>query len=111
MICGAIRDQIDSRRNYMQLPIDECEEWIWDSLNCSDDCGFEYVKNGNKEFLIFNTNDFFADAKAIEKIRRITGMVLLQISTHRGYSQLWFGRYHDGGAAHDDDHKMPMHKL
>jgi hypothetical protein len=95
----------------MQLPIDECEEWIWESLNCPDDCGFEYVKNGNKEFLIFNTNDFFADAKAIEKIRKITGMVLLQIGTHRGYSQLWFGRYHDGSSGPHSNDNMPMHKL
>ena len=94
----------------MQLPIDECEEWIWDSLNLTDDCGFEYVMNGNKEFLIFNTNDFFADAKAIEKIRKITGMVLLQISTHRGYSQLWFGRYHDDSVLHRDDN-MSLHSL
>ena len=94
----------------MQLPIDECEEWIWDSLNWTDDCGFEYVMNGNKEFLIFNTNDFFADAKAIEKIRKITGMVLLQISTHRGYSQLWFGRYQDDSVLHRDDN-MSLHSL
>jgi hypothetical protein len=99
------------RRKYkqMQLPIDECEEWIWESLNCTDDCGFEYVKNGNKEFLIFNTNDFFADSKAIEKIRKTTGMVLLQISTHRGYSQLWFGRYHGNGSA--DRNNMSLHNL
>ena len=41
----------------------------------------------------FNTNDFFADAKALEKIRRMTGMELVQMSTHNGYTQLWFGRY------------------
>ncbi len=46
----------------MQLPIDECEEWIWDTLDSTKDCGFEYIKDGNKEFLIFNTNDFFADS-------------------------------------------------
>ena len=63
----------------MQLPIDECEEWIWQSLNCTKDCSFEYVKDENKEFLIFITNDFFADAKAIEKIRKTTGMGLIQI--------------------------------
>jgi len=80
----------------MQLPIDECEEWIWQSLNCTKDCSFEYVKDENKEFLIFITNDFFADAKAIEKIRKTTGMGLVQISTHQqGYSELWFGRYND----------------
>jgi hypothetical protein len=65
----------------MQLPIDECKEWIWESLNCTKDCSFEYVKDGNKEFLIFITNDFFADAKAIEKIRKTTGMGLVQISS------------------------------
>ncbi len=77
----------------MQLPIDECEEWIWDTLDSTKDCGFEYIKDGNKEFLIFNTNDFFADAKALEKIRKTTGMELVQMSTHNGYTQLWFGRY------------------
>jgi hypothetical protein len=78
----------------MQLPIDECEEWILESLNCARDCSFEYVRDENKEFLIFITNDFFADAKAIEKIRKTTGMGLVQIRTRQqGYSQLWFGRY------------------
>ena len=51
----------------MQLPIDQCEERIWDTLDCTKDCGFEYIKDRNKEFLIFNTNDFFADSKALEK--------------------------------------------
>ena len=45
----------------MQLAIDECEEWIWDTLDSTKDCGFEHIKDGNKEFLIFNTNDFFAE--------------------------------------------------
>ena len=40
-----------------------------------------------------NTNDFFADAKALDKIRKTTGMELVQMSTHNRYSQLWFGRY------------------
>jgi hypothetical protein len=65
-----------------QLPIDECEEWIWDTLDSTKDCGFEYIKDGNKESLIFNTNDFFADSKALEKIRRTTKMQLVQMSTH-----------------------------
>ena len=77
----------------MQLPIDECEEWIWDTLDSTKDFGFEYIKDGDREFLIFNTDDFFADAKALEKIRKTTGMELVQISTHNGYTQLWFGRY------------------
>ena len=80
----------------MQLPIDECEEWIWDSLTSTKDCGFDYVNDANKEFLIFNTNDFSADARIMEKIRKTTGMELVQINTHQGYTHLWFGRYIDG---------------
>ena len=71
------------------------------------DSGFEYVKDGNKEILIFTTNDFFADAKTIEKIRKITGMRLLQmIGTHKRCSQLWFGRYNNTGSSHNDCNKF-----
>jgi|GEM_PF-848911 hypothetical protein len=74
------------------LSIDECEEWIWDILDSNKDSGFEYLLDDNKEFLIFNTNDFHADPKAFYKIRRLTGMRLAQISTHNCYTQLWFYR-------------------
>ncbi len=66
---------------------------IWNTLDCTGDCGFEYIKDENREFLILNTNDFFADAKALDKIRKTTGIELVQMSTHNRYSQLWFGRY------------------
>ena len=49
----------------IQLPINECEEWIWDTLDSTKDCGFEYIKDGIREFLI------------------------VQMSTHNGYTQLW----------------------
>ena len=86
-----------TERAYMEatstlLPIDECEEWIWDILDSTKDSGFEYVKDEDKEFLIFNTNDFHADTKALYKIRRLTGMRLVQMSTHNGSTQLWFFR-------------------
>jgi hypothetical protein len=74
------------------LPIDECEEWIWDILDSTKDSGFEYLVDEDKEFLIFNTNDFHADTKALFKIRKITGMRLAQINTHNCYTQLWFYR-------------------
>ena len=61
------------------LPIDECEEWIWDILDSTKDSGFEYLADEDKEFLIFNTNDFHADTKSLYKIRKITGMRLTQI--------------------------------
>ena len=88
-----LEDTMTPTTQSMQLAIDECEEWIWDTLDSTKECGFEHIKDGNKEFLIFNTNDFFADAKALEKIRKTTGMELVQMSTHNGYTQLWFGRY------------------
>jgi hypothetical protein len=74
------------------LPIDECEEWIWDILDSTKDCGFEYLVDEDKVLLIFNTNDFHADAKSLYKIRRLTGMRLAQMSTHNSYTQLWFYR-------------------
>jgi hypothetical protein len=74
------------------LPIDECEEWIWEILDCTKDCGFEYLPDVDKELLIFNTNDFFADIKTLEKIKRITGMTLVQLSSHNCQTQLWFCR-------------------
>ena len=80
------RGLMSTTNQSMQLPIDECEEWIWDTLDCTKDCGFEYIKDGNREFLIFNTNDFFADGKALEKIRKTTRMELVQMSTHNGYT-------------------------
>jgi hypothetical protein len=74
------------------LPIDKCEEWIWDILDSNKDSGFEYIADGDKEFLIFNTNDFHVDTRGLYKIRKITGMRLAQISTQRCYTHLWFYR-------------------
>ena len=77
----------------MQLAIDECEEWIWDTLDSTKDCGFEYIKDGNKEFLIFNTNDFFAEAKALEKNQEDYQHGIGSYEYTLWNTQLWFGRY------------------
>jgi hypothetical protein len=74
------------------LPIDECEEWIWDILDSTKDSSFDYIADEDKEFLILNTNDFYADTRSLYKIRKITGMSLAQMSTHNCYTQLWFYR-------------------
>jgi hypothetical protein len=66
----------------MQLAIDECEEWIWDTLDSTKDCGFEYIKDENKEFLIFNTNDSSQRLKHERKIRKTTNMELIHMNTH-----------------------------
>jgi hypothetical protein len=44
------------------------------------------------EFLVLDTTDLFVDSKALIKIRKITGMEIIQMSAHRGHIQLWFGR-------------------
>ncbi|MGB6671748.1 MAG: hypothetical protein WBE34_04885 [Candidatus Nitrosopolaris sp.] len=70
----------------MQLAIDECGEWIWDTLDSTKDCGFEYIKDENKEFLTFNTNDSSQRLKHQRKIRKTTNMELVHIhmNTHYG---------------------------
>jgi hypothetical protein len=42
-----------------------------DILDCSKDCGFEYISGDGREFLILTTNDFYADTKGFYKIRRL----------------------------------------
>jgi hypothetical protein len=74
------------------LPIDECEEWIWDILGSTKDSSSDYITDEDKEFLILNTNDFYADTRSLYKIRKITGMRLAQMRTHNRYTQLWFYR-------------------
>jgi hypothetical protein len=32
------------------LPIDECEEWIWDILDSTKDFGFEYITDDIRSF-------------------------------------------------------------
>jgi hypothetical protein len=75
-----------------QLPIDECEEWIWNILDCNKHCGFEYITGEGKEFLIVNTNDFCADTKALYKIRRLYRNEAGTDEYHNGSTQLWFFR-------------------
>ena len=72
------------------LPIDECEEWIWDIKILQEIVALNILRTKIK--LVFNTNDFHADTQALYKIRKITGMRLIQMSTHNGNSQLWFYR-------------------
>ena len=55
---------------------------LWDILDSTKNDSFEYITDESRDFLIFNTNDFHADTKALHKIKRITGMRLVQMSTH-----------------------------
>jgi hypothetical protein len=68
------------------LPIDECEEWIWEILDSTKDSSFEYITDEGKDFLIVNTNDFKCRFKGIIQEKKITGMRLAQFSTHNCYT-------------------------
>lgn len=41
-----------------QLPTDKCEEGILEILDCSKDCGFEYIAGDGKKLFNTNANDF-----------------------------------------------------
>jgi hypothetical protein len=41
----------------------------WEILDSTKDCGFEYIADEDKEFLIFKTNDFSTSTNALYKIR------------------------------------------
>jgi hypothetical protein len=62
---------MDVRSPQMLLSIDECEEWIWYILVSNKDSGFEYLVDDDKEFLIFNTNDFHADPKGLLQDKKV----------------------------------------
>ena len=72
------------------LPIDECEEWIWEILDYTKDSSFEYITDEGKIFWSSIPMISNADSKALYKIKKITGMRLAQFSTHNCYTQLWF---------------------
>jgi hypothetical protein len=53
---------------------------------------FWIYKRWNKEFLIFNTNDFFAEAKALEKNQEDYQHGIGSYEYTLWNTQLWFGR-------------------
>jgi hypothetical protein len=74
------------------LEIDECIEWILHTVAFKKHFNFRYAFAENWEFLIFGAKDYYIDTKALKKIEKTTGMILVQIKSCEGMAELWFGR-------------------
>lgn len=74
------------------LDIEECVYWIFNELIFKDGVFYKYSQAQKWEFLIFTATNYLLNTKKLQKLERLTGMVLLQIETNGGTSKIWFGR-------------------
>jgi hypothetical protein len=70
-----------------QLEVEECVNWIFHELIF--DKGFDCR---HSRALVFTATDYLLNAKKLQKLERLTGLILLQIETNDGNSKIWFGR-------------------
>ena len=75
-----------------QLEVEECVDWILHELIFDKGFVYRHSRAQKWEFLIFTATDYLLNAKKLQKLERLTGMVLLQIETNDGTSKIWFGR-------------------
>ena len=75
-----------------QLEVEECVDWIFHELIFDKGFVCRHSRTQGWEFLIFTTTDYLLNAKKLQKLERLTGMILLQIETNDGTSKIWFGR-------------------
>jgi hypothetical protein len=76
----------------MQIQIDECIDWILHTVEFKKNFNYKYASGEGWEFLIFGADDYYLNMKALAKIEKTTGMVLVQIKSSDGNADLWFGR-------------------
>jgi hypothetical protein len=76
----------------MQIQIDECIDWILHAVEFKKNFNYKYASGEGWEFLIFGADDYYLNMKALTKIEKTTGMVLVQIKSSDGNADLWFGR-------------------
>ncbi|MDQ3840391.1 MAG: hypothetical protein M3297_14120 [Thermoproteota archaeon] len=74
------------------LAIEECIDWITHELILEKGAAHRHSRAQKWEFLIFTANSYLLNAKKLQKLERLTGMILLQIETNDGTSKIWFGR-------------------
>ena len=75
-----------------QLEVEECVDWIFHELIFDKGFVCRHSRTQGWEFLIFTTTDYLLNAKKLQKLERLTAMILLQIETNDGTSKIWFGR-------------------
>lgn len=76
----------------MQIQIDECIDWILHAVEFKKNFNYKYASGEGWEFLIFGADEYYLNMKALTKIEKTTGMVLVQIKSSDGNADLWFGR-------------------
>ena len=99
-----------------QLEVEECVDWIFHELIFDKGFVCRHSRAQKWEFLIFSATEYLLNAKKLQKLERLTGMILLQIETNDGTSKIWFGRLAEapcarnktiaGSASGDDTRKM-----
>jgi hypothetical protein len=75
-----------------QLEVEECVDWMFHELVFDRGFVCRHSRTQGWEFLIFTTTDYLLNVKKLQKLERLTGMILLQIETNDGTSKIWFGR-------------------
>jgi hypothetical protein len=75
-----------------QLEVEECVDWIFHELIFDKGFDCRHSRAQGWEFLVFTATDYLLNAKKLQKLERLTGMVLLQIETYDENSKIWFGR-------------------
>ncbi|HEU4821890.1 MAG TPA: hypothetical protein VFS97_00550 [Nitrososphaeraceae archaeon] len=67
-------------------------DWILHELTFDNSIAYRHSIAQDWEFLVFTARDYLLNAKKLQKLERLTGMVLLQIESDNGISKIWFGR-------------------
>jgi hypothetical protein len=75
-----------------QLEVEECVNWIFHELTFDKGFDCRHSRAQGWEFLVFTATDYLLNAKKLQKLERLTGLILLQIETNDGNSKIWFGR-------------------
>lgn len=91
-----------------QLEVEECINWILHEIAFENGFAYRYLFAQNWDFLVFTARDYFLNAKKLRKLERLTGMVLLQIESNNGISEIWFGRL---AGPYLNRHKSIIHRV
>jgi hypothetical protein len=75
-----------------QLEVEECVNWIFHELIFDKGFDCRHSRAQGWEFLVFTATDYLLNAKKLQKLERLTGLILLQIEANDGNSKIWFGR-------------------
>jgi hypothetical protein len=73
------------------LEVEECVNWIFHELIFDKGFDCRHSRAQGWEFLVFTATDYLLNAKKLQKLERLTGLILLQIETNDGNSKYGSG--------------------